>query len=77
MSYGPACEWAMGLLAVVGNQVAHAPLPGHPSGSTKVGRETTSRSKSELLTSDSVVCYQHTHRDLNIDNTEEIRTLVT
>ena len=27
---------------------------GHPNGSTKVGRETTSRSKSELLTSDSV-----------------------
>ena len=25
-----------------------------------MGRETTSRSKSELLTSDSVVCYQHT-----------------
>ena len=32
---------------------------GHPNGSTKVGRETTSRSKSELLTSDSVDCPGH------------------
>ena len=40
--------------------VQYAPLPGHPSGSTKVGRETTSRSKSELLRPDSVVCHWHT-----------------
>ena len=42
-----------------GNPFTYTPLPGHPSGSTKVGRETTSRSKSELLTSDSVNCESH------------------
>ena len=42
------------LVVAVGNQAAHAPLPGHPSGSTKVGRETTSRSESELLRPDLV-----------------------
>ena len=42
------------LFSMVLFEAAYTPLPGHPSGSTKVGRETTSRSKSELLTSDSV-----------------------
>ena len=44
----------------VGNPFTYTPLPGHPNGSTKVGRETTSRSKSELLRPDSVVCHGHT-----------------
>ena len=47
-------------LTEVRNFAQYDHLPGHPNGSTKVGRETTSRSKLKKQKETKVVCCQHT-----------------